>query len=609
MKNKKLDLIVHSVLVLSPIINLALYLRGFYEFKWLALIYAVNIVMLIPLFFWDWYKKQFVGYWVFSLTFFYSLPWIVLGIDMTDESYNLSVAWFYPEIETLVGLKAPVSFLITHVWLKLIGSPFFLWERIVVNIILSLILYFSYKTLKSFDNKLLTNWFAPVIIFFAFGVLSYNWYRFLVPYDKIPMLLSVVFVYLWFVGKQKQSQTMIFLSGLFLVLAMFSRITIFFLLPLVPFFSILRDKRPQKTLIFAITGIVIGLIIISILPVHPVDYIAGNIKLLRETGNASLCITLDQSHKPIKLLSLYFNDLMNIVPFFASFLVLFGLCQYLVSKIKLPKPSNLYVTVILTVIYIVIFKFYHFPEKYSSWFYSTAGIYAALLVMTFILKPKFFVEKWDFIFALLMVGIIAFAGSNAGFRKIHFNFAIAFIVPIIIGLVYDKINKPIIYTSLIFIILIGLSLNFYYVYRDYPVMKVNDYFKTGITKGLWTSHKKIQEIQAFNEQITPYLKDGNFVPAHKTYFFALSTNHKPANICWSVSPQGLDNAIETGQIKYIVFSNRSMRIPTWDRQDTLALKWDYERVKKVKDLLDQKAEKIVSSPENIFVLYRAIKKE
>ncbi len=603
MKNKNLDLAIHSFLLLLPFVNLALFLKGVYDFEWLAVIYAINLLLLFPVFIIDWRKKQFTGYWVFSLTFFYSLPWIVFGFDMTDESYSLTVAWFFPEVKALVAQKAPVSYLLTHLWLKALGDPYYLWERIVVNIVLSLILYLSYKTAKNFSNELSGKWLATIIIFFAFGVLSYNWYRYLVPYDKLPVLLTIIFLYLWFVGIKRKDKSLVFLSGIFLALAMYSRITNFFLLPLLPIASVIHRRYRNKYLFFAFYGLIAGFIIITLSHINLTRYITENISILKPSENQGLCVTLDTSHRPDNLISLYIVDLKRLLPFLITFSILLGFFQFVSTKQKGKKYSELIISFALLAIYVIIFNFFHFPHKYFTWFYTTAGVYGALIFIAIILKPKIFVKEWDFIFALLLIAAISFAGSNAGARKIHFNFAVAFIVPIFLILVFEKLNKPMLYTSLFFIALMGFWLNVRYVYRDYSLIRINDYFKTDITRGLWTRTPKIQETTTFSQEIKTLLKNNNFITINKTYFFALANDKRPASICWSVSPEGLRKVINQEKLHYVVFSNRSMRFYQWDEKAPLAISWDLERVKVIKQILDKHGSIIASSPHNIFVLY------
>ncbi len=603
MKNKKLDFTIHSLLVILPFFDLAFFLRGFYNLKWTAAIYIINLILLVPVFISDLRNKKFLGFWVFSLTFFYSLPWIAAGFDMTDGPYNLTISWFYPKINALAVSKAPFSYLLAHLWLKLLPASYYLWARIVVNFTLAFILYLAYKIIRTFKNSLTKNWLATVIVFFAFGLLSYNQMKFLAPYDKIAMLLTVVFTYFWFVGNGKQSRIMIFLSGIFLVLAMYSRITVFFILPLMPLLSIIHGRGRTANLIFVLLGIVVGLIILWLANIDLINYLPININTLKTTALTSPCVTLDPSHRPGKLISTYYNDIIRT----ASFLVVYFTGLYILgwTKVKL-KKSVLGVLLILSVVasYFILFRYLPQPVKYDVWFNSTAGVYGALILIVIMLMPEFFIKEWDFVAALILVAIIAFAGSNVGLRKIHLNFATAFVVPIILAIGFDKISRPALYISLLFLALVGFLLNVIFIYRDYPVPKLNSYFHKGIARGVWTRESKIYEVETFNKEISKYLTDRNFISTNKTFYFGLAQDKKPYVICWVISPNGLRQAIEKQNFRYIIFANTSMRVARWDKKALFAADYDVERIKKLKQVLDNNCKIIARSPNNIFVLYK-----
>ncbi len=604
MKNKNLDFGIHLLLLILPFINLMLYLKGVYGFRLMAEIYLANLVLLAPLFILDWKRKQYTGFWVFSLTFFYSLPWMFLGFDMTDESYSLSIAWFYPRIETLISQKAPISYLLTHWWLRIVNTPYFLWERIVVNIVLALILYFSYKTLEELNSKLTNKWLPTIIVFFAFGVLSYNWYRYLVPYDKIPMLLTIIFFYLWLAGFNRQNKWLLFGAGVFLILAMYSRITLFFLMPLIPVLSILHGRARNKNLVYVAAGILAGIIFIMISPVKLTHYIADNINILLKHYSSDVCIVLDKSHTPGRLLHNYLKESLTVFKYIIVILFIIAFSEYGYKNKYGTKIDRIFLTILLiTLVFFAIYKF-HYPHSSVKWFYSTFALEMSSLLILLVKKFKTLVKDFDVILTLFLIMAMAFAGSNVGLRKIHFNFALAYVMPIFIGIGYEKIHKNILWISLFFLATMGFLLNKNYVYRDYGIKSVNTHFTTGPAKGLWTIKTKIKEVDNFNHKIHKYLEDKNFLTIHKTYFFALANNKLPCALCWSVNPQGLKKAIENGKLQYVIMSTTSMRRYDWNKKRYLAVPVDMERIKQIQKILDSSGTVIAHSPHNIFVLYK-----
>ncbi len=599
--------LIHGFLLFLPYLNVFLFIKGIYNFPAARVIYFVNILILIPLFIADLKKKSYPGFWIFMLSLLYSLPWIIFGIDMTDESYSLTISWFYPVKWDFVASTSQISYTLSHLWLKLIGTPSVLWERLAVNTILATIMFFSYKTLLIFKPEFKNKHLLSIGIFLSMAIAAYNWYRFLVPYDKIPMLLTIMFFYFWYSGIKQDNKINLAISGILFVIAIYSKITFFFIIPLIPVISIINYKSKIKLIKYFGLGLIGGLILLIFSHTDLFYAFSGLKKTISYQDNTPLCLR-EETHTIKLLIHSYLKETGKILPFFLySFAILF-----VIQLINLVRKDNRRLPIIDGVIFLLlggltiwaIYRF-HFPKEYLKWFWSLFGLFIALSLVTIISDFKQWKTNADLFINLAVILIVAFAGSNAGFRKIHFNYAIAFVLPIIIGISFNKIDKKIIFYSLLYFAAIGGILNYQYVYRDYPIKKLNTQFTIKPLRGIFSRQAKVTEIESFYKSLkTENIPEGQYITTNKTFLFPFLLDKRPMGLCWQVNDSTLASLITQGKgPDYVIFSTTSMRRRDWNRKVYLAVKKDLRRIQHIKQLLDSNATVKAKSPRDIFRLY------
>ncbi len=600
--------LIHGLFLLLPYLNVLLFIKGIYDFTTAKNIYIINLLLLIPLFLFDIKKKSHTGFWIFILSLLYSLPWIIFGIDMTDESYNLTISWFYPVKWDFVASTSQTSYMLSHLWLKLIGTPSVLWERLAVNTILATIMFFSYKTLLIFKPDFRNKHLLSIAIFFSMAIAAYNWYRFLVPYDKIPMLLTIMFFYFWYSGIKQDNKTNLTISGILFMLALYSKITYFFIIPLIPVISIINYKSKINLIKYFGLGLIGGLILLIFSHTDLFYAFSGLKKTISYQDNTPLCLR-EETHTIDLLVNSYIKETTKLLPFF-----IYSLGIILISQITKFIRKEKYIfwiangVVFLLLGGVTIWAIYnfHYPKEYLKWFWSLFGLFLALILTALISDFKYWKNNADLLINLGIILIAAFIGSNVGFRKIHFNYAIAFVLPIIIGISFNKIDKKIVFYSLLYFAAIGGILNYKYVYRDYPINKLNTQFTIKPLRGIFSINTKVTEIESFYKNLKEEnIPEGQYITTNKTFLFPFLLDKRPMGVCWQVNDSTLSSLISQGKgPDYVIFSTTSMRRRDWNRKVYLAIPKDKKRISHIQQLLESYMDPIISSPKNIFILYR-----
>ena len=293
---KTLPFVLLVILILAPIVNIFLFLKNIYGFNIAAVLYLINIFVLIPLLVFEGKKKSHAGFWIFYLIIIYFIAFLPWGLDMTDETYSLALTHFFPNIKNFCTENCHLSYLISHLWITIPGKPYYIWERLAKVLILASILLLAYKTLKLYNNKLTTNWLATLIIFIISGIISIYLNIAFVPYDNVPILFLALFSYLSLKTFKSKNIVYSIAAGVSFILTIYSRITLFYIAPLVTIILAIRNLKEIKLWIFFTIGLIIGIIIIKLLRIDLLYALRGILTLRGKHLYKTLCIIGDQAH-------------------------------------------------------------------------------------------------------------------------------------------------------------------------------------------------------------------------------------------------------------------------------------------------------------------------
>ncbi len=591
--------VAHFVFVILPIINLIFFLKDFYSFTVLKFLYLGNLLLLIPLFISDLRRREYLGFWVFILPLMYSFPWIFFGLDLTDEIYNFTASWFYP-VRGLVTSFSPLSFASTHLWLRFFDTPFVLWGRFINGFVLSLILFSSFSLLKIFMDKknIRKLWLLILMVYFILGLMSYV-KNFFTPYDKIPVLYTVVSLLFFYKAYNSNKKLFFFLSGFFFLLALYSRFTYFFLLPVLYAFLFLYHKR-YKDLYSFILGFIPGLFILY---VFNIDLLYGFKAVKLVSGENNIFCFIDKTHSITYLLKSYFREFVILIVFILFFAFLINLDKFKIFAFI--KKKYWYSVWFFVIVFLAFINFY-IPKQHWRWFAISFSLSAAISITVIFyrnLKENFF----SFFVASVFVFLLAFLGSNVGFQKIQYNFASAFVFPIFLIFAYKKIDKFIFFLTLLYLPIFGVSLKLI-PYRDYPIKYLTESFSVKPLAGIYSYPYKVKEIEAFYNEIKEFpIKDRGYITVNKTFVFSILLNKEPLVLCWRMYPEIFsDKKFAYYQPEHILFSNRYLGFYNWDKIDVVENPKDtenYFRVIKIKKALSSNFTIKTISPHKIFVLY------
>ena len=289
--------------------------------------------------------KNYLGFLLFGLVFVYSLFWIKQGLDLTDEGFTISKSYFMFNglLKENIDYIGGTSFL-SGLWLKLVGSPFIIWERIGYCLIISMIALTSYKILSNYFDKILTalSIFATAI-FVRMNIQTIN-------YNVLPgliILLSIFFVYKALEEKEsveiKKKYFYLILSGFLLGFSIFTRFTLitYLFLNFLFFFIyyyLKKDKKIIKDYLANLSGIFLSIVIIFIMllmlqiifrAILTIFQICTLMYLQSNSTNAINASTT--THSIFTLLPDYLNPLSQIIFYYIIFIHL-TIINYIYKK-------------------------------------------------------------------------------------------------------------------------------------------------------------------------------------------------------------------------------------------------------------------------------------
>ena len=462
-------------------------------------------------------KGRFLGFWAFFYAlavFLYDLPF---GFDMTDEPFQVVLSYFLPENDVFVPTN-PLSYKFLHLVLRVSGEPYFLFERFVAALVVGLVIYFAVKTVVLLKTQVdllvyLLSWLAAV------GY-SFNYVRFIMPYDQVPVLFFSMLVFLGFWSLKTDNVIASLLFGAVWFLSLYTRLTAFVFsigLLLVFVISGVRQKLLARSkIIYFFVGIVVGVIILLLLKVDltlPVAKFKG--------FGLNLCMPADYEHNVRDILRQYLTDLKRILIYLSISFPLVYVSNEVLSRKLGSRYGNLllFVFIAMLILLFVLFRYRgEFYQSYLSWFFLGFGIFLSLYLLI-MLKTKRI--AWLDLFVVGLLLLFAFAGSNIGVKKVAQNGAFGFsLIYLMLKSDLTGISKKALLGWLILIFALGLSYRYNHFYRDYGKCHLNKSFtKIAILRGIVTSKAKVLEVEDFYQKIKTLNLNQNFITVIKPIYF------------------------------------------------------------------------------------------
>ncbi len=545
-------------------------------------------------------RGRFLGFWAFFyalVVFMYDLPY---GFDMTDEPFQVVLSYFLPEDDVFVPTN-PLSYKLLHLVLGVFREPYLLFERFLGALVVSFVIYFAVKSVVLLAGSVdLAVYLFSLLAAVGF---SFNYARFVMPYDQLPVLFFALLVFLGFLALRRGNLLAFLLFGMVWVLGLYLRLTgiIFSLLLLLVFVIVWVKERvlAKGKIFYFFVGILAGIVVLVMLKV---DLTLPIVKLYRFDLN--YCMPVSYEHDVMGILRKYLLDLKLVLIYLSiSFPVVFVSNEVLSSKFG-RKFDRLLVTVfVLILVFLFVFFRYRglFYQSYLSWFYLGFGLFVSLYLLVMVKNQQ--VAWLDLIIVGLLL-LFAFAGSNIGIRKVVNSGALGFsIIYLMLKSDLNKLSKQALIGWLLLVSALGFSYRYDHFYRDYGKCSLNkDFSKIAVLRGIVTSKAKVLEVEDFYQKIKTLNLNQNFITCNKTNLFSLALNRRPMAVCWMFNPESLRKSPEKPQ--YVIFSNHSLRYRDWDKRNVLAKDKFLPEIQKAKKILNSLYEPVVFSQNKIFVLYK-----
>ncbi|MBN2788754.1 MAG: hypothetical protein JXR69_01030 [Candidatus Delongbacteria bacterium] len=523
-------------ILINPNLKNFLYLKSLYFF-------VVIIVSLVVYFRFN--RKRFLersSFFIWLYSFFYLLSRVQYSLDVTDQGYHLSKAWALVngDIANNIDMIWLTSF-ISGLWMKIIGHPSILWARVGYSIVVSLIIYFSVKTVMLYCEINFRKLVFIVITSVFF--INFNYYL-TVNYDNFPTMILIGSLYLILKDLRFSSisKKHLILAGSFIGLAIFAKISMILtlILPLVLYYeSDQPKKRKLKSLKYIYSSVlcvmIAGFLLLSLLS-QSTNYLKTfshaalekNTEMNFEPKNDIFDVFLTDSMRsePIRkneqyyknspdisgvgyLMKIYSEHFWNIIKVSLIIGVILLILYQITTVIRSPWLKLIF---ILLTSYVMILN-----NITSILIYCDFMIALAFAVISYSL---FTTKKIDNQKKLLLIGsvlvlILSFAGSNLSFNtSLRSGGAMLFFLNVIVfeGRSEKNRSKNLSITSsqvsillLAFVMIISLmKLVILEVHRDSEKKYLTTMFKSNNLFGIFSTSQRVEAVDGLVKFLSGY---------------------------------------------------------------------------------------------------------
>lgn len=583
---------------------------------------------------------------IFLFTFFYLLLWIPLGIDMTDEGKQMSIAWniFNGTIKHSYDINKYGSWFINGLWLSILDEPLLIWARVGGVLLMSLMTLFAYLILYKYNKSSYT---VFVVVVTLLLVICENHPETKIDHSNLPVLLALIFIFFMLLTIESRSLLkfllFILLAYFSLIFSIWTRFPHLFFLPFPFIFYILYSKTSHNegikkfNLIFHIPIFAVAAIFLNLLFIKKYitishfkeiyNFFIYNIGSFKDFFlNLSFSNLLDyQSSKQFSYLIFlshrYFRDTVYILVIAVVFLIILILykCSFniFINKIKNQKIKNFIDVILVLAIFFFLFL--------KPWFWYMA-IFAYIVLYLFLLKINNFNLKDEFFYLYwgFLLFFISFIGSNNSYRHSFPAGAIFLIVPIVALINHKRkdelINKGLSFLNkftYIFIVAIMLFSFTKKIVDDnkrdtQPIFTRNVLFKSRELSGITSNRSRVEAIDGLIYNFKKISKKEDTVLCFNSVpmlYYLLNKDYF-LDDPWLI-PYGLDKTENELEYKasqnifpdYIIFSKKNAQEDRWPETDIIAYKKDQELYDYILSYINRYQYKDVYQ-NSAFVLYK-----
>lgn len=540
------------------------------------------------------YKKSSLLF--FFLLFLYQMSWILQGLDITDEGFNLAKSWFMlhgmwkENLDAIAG-----SSLFGGLWMSIVAKPSILWARIGAAILISSNFLFILKILNFYFDKIKNFVFLFVA---AIYTTSPSLCCTTINYNNFPVFLVIISIFLLFNLSEKNKKIISFFVAIFLIFAVFSRLMFvpFLLIPL--FFSIFSKKYncffSQPNILLYTIGFLVGLALILILLISTNslnDYIA-NIKTNFGSSGTSHA---DKTHSLNYLTNLYLNDLWSIIKktvlaiAFATFVAFF-------ENTKLKKKLKFTICAFATILLICIIEYFT-KHNVHWWKHFIIAIVLANSIVFLLTQKQNYIPKFLLFIGFYLI-LFSFVGSNnsvlvaiySGSSALAFVGSMLFVQQSQLSIKKLKFSFKIwVYISLLSILIFILLHKNNDVYRDKQRNFLNCTFKSSVLWAISSSKDRVECV----DSLLNYFKTTNLenktilsVNSNPMIYYLLNKPYYLDNP-WFITKEEFEKKTKNVPLPHIIiFATKNPRNPNWPQNSEICIPFDQQNYDYFKKLVE-----------------------
>lgn len=509
-----------------------------------------------------------------SVWYLFFIPY---GYETTDTGFSLSKQWamyhglWKENLDAVAGTN-----IIGGLWLAMFGEPMLLWARVGFVLVQSLIVFFSYKILHTFYK----NSFVLVIVVLMTFLTSYMQYYHTINYDNLPVLLSLISVYLVLVANLNSNDKLnwrIFISGIFYTLAIFAKIT-FLPVLILPLIFLYQREAGRKSVveyfigIFSGTVIIIALLIISGGLQNYYTFFEKIISEFMMNSGRESTDSLLRDHSFVTLTRKYLSELFSIG--IGSILTVLSIVLASVINLKFKKiPGAKYIIAILLGV-ILYFRIFSFDGNRANLYLGISSYLLSLTVVIAVLisRSKRGTFLWRILFFFLLF-VFSFLGSDLGITTAYRAGVGIFSLPfLLLVLLEERFFMDLKFDYLVYatiaVFIVFFSVKDYRPYRDLYFHQLNGSFSSTELLGIRSNPKRCEVVDSlliYLKTIEEISDKKVFYPMHNAIFYYLTATIYPANNPWDVINdfETLQNDLQNNPPDYIVKPIHSQRNPFW----------------------------------------------
>ncbi len=541
------------------------------NFKYVILFFGILTGIILYLI----YRKNISAVYnskvLFSLIFLFFLYRIPQGFDLTDEGFVLTKSrfMFHGAFHLNIDMIWGSSF-VNGLWLSILNVPSLIWERVGFTILVALNSLVVFKILKLFFTK--KESFLVVLfltLFIPFGVGQ------TINYQNLPVLFILISFWFFLSGIKTENRFKLIFSGFVIVTSAMLRFPLIVYLSFPVFYAfseylILKKRLSEvfKNLFFTGIGIFGGLFFFFLV-LHFTNSFEEYINAV--IGRFKNAETVDSTHTLSHLINVYLYDLrlifQRIVAAFVSILIFAGI-NVLLKRKALKILSSF-------ILGFLLFVFALKVPVYFNWIYTVLGFELAAFIIFLFSTYDNFKKYFPISFFALFLFFTAFVGSDIGFRMHLWSGAEIFFGSVFLLLLHSVVIKfkivkldfrTIIFSFIVFLILLYIKIEPSYIYRDQPRRHLTENFEFAALKGIKSTKRRVETTDSLLFFVSSEIKNNEtvFVAGTMPMLYFLMQKKPVLKDLWKQDSRDFEKYIKNNLLpNYFIFPLKNPRNYYW----------------------------------------------